>query len=494
MTTLTDIAGWADGLRQLASRLARHFARSEPRQRVFAYLRGLLAPIERKNGWQLAEAAGDPTPDGVQEFLSRVHWDADAVRDDMREYVVEYLGEPQAVLVLDETGFLKKGTKSVGVQRQYSGTAGRIENCQIGVFLAYVSRRGHAFIDRALYLPESWAEDRARRAEAGVPETVEFHTKPELGRAMLERAFAAGVPCAWVVGDCVYGCDHRLRRSIVQHGRGYVLEVSSAQRLASKRVQAWAAEFAPEAWQRLSAGDGAKGPRLYEWAYRAFPGGEPGWCQGLLVRRSLSKAEELAFYLTYAPETSRLSDLVRVAGLRWTIEVCFEEAKSEVGLDQYEVRRWDGWHRHITLALLAHAYLVVVRNQAAGEKKPGGSVAGAGSGECAGSSPSGVAGGVGPGPGCSGGAGVVAVASSAPAAGALLSLDHSNDPCFNPTVVLEHFPPNPDHTLRLQSNWRTPQARMHPAAPRAPATAPPCSAPPPCAAAPSASKTTARSD
>src|ERR671928_683645 len=245
MTTLNGVVGWADGLRQLADRLARHFARSEPRQRVFAYLRGLLAPIERKNGWQLAEAAGDRTPDAVQEFLSRVLWDAEAVREDLRAYVVEHLGEPQAALVLDETGFLKKGTKSVGVQRQYSGTAGRIENCQIGVFLAYVSRRGQAFIDRALYLPESWAGDPARRGEAGVPEAVTFRTKPELGRALLERAFAAGVACARGGGGSVFGRRHPLRRSIAQPGRGYVVGVSRAPRLGFKRVETWAAECAP---------------------------------------------------------------------------------------------------------------------------------------------------------------------------------------------------------------------------------------------------------
>ena len=400
MTTLNEVVGWADGLRQLADRLARHFVRSEPRRRVFAYLRGLLAPVARKNGWQLAEAAGDRTPDAVQDFLSRVRWDAEAVRDDLRAYVVEHLGDPQAVLVLDETGFLKKGTKSVGVQRQYSGTAGRIENCQIGVFLAYISRRGQAFIDRALYLPESWAEDWARRAEAGVPETITFRTKPELGRAMLERAFAAGVPCAWVVGDSVYGRDHRLRRSIAQHGRGYVLEVSRDQQLGFKRVETWAAEFAPEAWQRLSAGEGAKGPRLYDWAYRAFPGAASGWHQGLLVRRSLGKADELAFYLTYAPETSGLLDLVRVAGLRWSIEVCFEAAKGEVGLDQYEVRRWDGWHRHVTLALLAHAYLAVIRSQAEGEKRSGGCVGGACAADGPGGAPAAMAPGVARGSGC----------------------------------------------------------------------------------------------
>jgi SRSO17 transposase len=269
-----------------------------------------------------------------------------------------------------------------------------------------------------------------------VPESVTFRPKPELGRAMLERAFAAGVPCAWVVGDSVYGRDHRLRRSLVQHGRGYVPEVSRAQRLGFKRVEAWAAQFAPGAWQRLSAGEGAKGPRLYDWAYRAFAGAAPGWCQGLLVRRSLANTDELAFYLTYAPETSGLVDLVRVAGLRWTIEVCFEAAKGEVGLDQYEVRRWNGWHRHITLALLAHAYLMVVRSQAEGEKRSGGCVAGAGSGECPGSSPAAVASGVGAGAGPCGGAGVVALASAASAAGPLLSLEHTNDPSLSPAVVL----------------------------------------------------------
>jgi SRSO17 transposase len=222
-----------------------------------AYLRGLLSPVERKNGWQLAEAAGDRTPDGVQDFLARMRWDAEAVRDDLRAYVVEHLGDGGAVLVLDETGFLKKGRKSVGVQRQYSGTAGRIENCQIGVFLGYASRHGHALIDRALYLPECWAGDPRRRAEAGVPEEVTFMTKPKLGRAMLERAFEAGVPCAWVAGDSVYGADHALRRFIERRGRGYVLAVTSGQHLGLRRVDDWVEEIPAEAWQRLSAGNGA---------------------------------------------------------------------------------------------------------------------------------------------------------------------------------------------------------------------------------------------
>src|SRR5215217_1200704 len=228
MTTQADVRRWAGEFEALTSRLSPRFARREPRQRAVAYLRGLLSPIQRKNGWQLAEAAGDRTPDGVQDFLARMRWDADLVRDDLRAYVVEHLGDEQAVLVLDETGFLKKGDKSCGVQRQYSGTAGRIENCQIGVFLGYASRHGQALIDRALYLPQSWAGDPPRRAVAGVPEGVGFATKPQLGRALLAHAFAAGVPCAWVTADSVYGADYGLRRFIERHGHGYVRAVTSA--------------------------------------------------------------------------------------------------------------------------------------------------------------------------------------------------------------------------------------------------------------------------
>jgi SRSO17 transposase len=298
-----------------------------------------------------------------------MRWDADRVREDLHAYVVEHLGDAQAVLVLDETGFLKKGDKSCGVQRQYSGTAGRIENCQIGVFLGYASQHGHALIDRALYLPESWAADPARRAAAGVPQAVVFATKPQLGRAMLVRAFAAGVPCAWVAGDSVYGADYRLRRCIEQHQRGYVLAVTSAQRLGFKAVADWLEDVPAKAWRRLSAGEGAKGPRLYDWAYlpeRAAAA--PGWQKGLLIRRKIKKPGEFTFYLTLSPTETPLAQLVRVAGMRWTVEACFEAAKSEVGLDEYEVRSWTGWHRHITLAMLAHAYLAVLRKAAAGEK------------------------------------------------------------------------------------------------------------------------------
>jgi SRSO17 transposase len=267
MAVMDETVGWAEELERLLGRLGPRFGRIEVRRRAAAYLGGLLGPVERKNGWQLAEAAGDATPDGMQDFLARMRWDADQVRDDLRAYVVEHLGDPGAVLVLDETGFLKKGTKSAGVQRQYSGTAGRIENCQIGVFLGYASRHGRALIDRALYLPESWAGDVARREEAGVPAEVAFATKPKLGRAMLERAFAAGVPCSWVTGDSVYGADHSLRRAVERSGRGYVLAVTSGQHLGLKPVTDWLEDVPGRAWKRLSAGDGAKGPRLYDWAW-----------------------------------------------------------------------------------------------------------------------------------------------------------------------------------------------------------------------------------
>src|SRR5215210_5086570 len=366
MTAIGTAEVWARDLEALAARIAPRFARAEPRRRASAYLRGLLLPLERKNGWQLAEAAGDETPDGVQDFLSRMRWDADAVRDDLRAYVVEHLGDPDAVLVLDETGFLKKGDKSAGVKRQYSGTAGRIENCQIGVFLAYASRHGHALIDRALYLPETWAFDAARRAEAGVPEEITFTTKPKQGQAMLKQAFEAGVPCAWVVSDSLYGADHQTRRLIERHGRGYVLAVTSAQRLGLKPVEDWLEDVPAKGWTRLSAGDGAKGPRLYDWAYLPYGVPPAGWKMGLLIRRKTGRPHQFTFYLTRAPAETPLSTLVRVAGLRWTIESCFEEAKGETGLDEYEVRSWTGWHRHITLSMLAHAYLTVVRQHAIG--------------------------------------------------------------------------------------------------------------------------------
>jgi SRSO17 transposase len=353
--------------------IAPRFGREEVRKRAKRYLGGLFAPVPRRNAWQLAEQLGELNPDGVQRLFNAARWDADQVRDDLQRYAVEQLGAAQAVLVVDETGFLKKGTKSVGVQRQYSGTAGRIENCQIGVFLAYASPKGRTFLDRELYLPREWAEDPERREEAGVPPDVTFATKPQLARRMLERAFAAGVPAAWVTGDSVYGGDRRLRMWLEEQEQPFVLEIACKEPLwagtatgpRQVRADCLAESFPAAAWERLSAGWGAKGPRLYDWARLPLSRlGWPGFEHWLLVRRSISKPEELAYYVVFAPEGTSLSELVRVAGTRWAIEECLECAKGEVGLDQYEVRRWDAWYRFITLALLAHAYLTVLRARA----------------------------------------------------------------------------------------------------------------------------------
>lgn len=372
--TTEEVASWTKGLTEVQERIGPHFARSEQRHRVRRYLDGLLSPVERKNGWQLAEHAGEARPYGMQRLLAGAKWDADAVRDDLRAYVVEHLGDPRAVLVIDETGFLKQGTKSVGVKRQYSGTAGRIENCQIGVFLTYAAPAGHVLLDRELYVPREWANDTERRQEAGVPEAVTFATKPELARQMLERALDAEVPAAWVTGDSIYGGDRRLRVWLEQHEQPFVLAVAKDEPLWAVLDEQWGqpradviAERIPaEAWQRLSAGDGAKGPRWYDWARvqlarLQLTDEERQWEHWLLVRRSRSDPTDLAYYVVFAPTGTTLQTLVRVAGQRWRIEQSFALAKGEVGLDQYEVRRWDGWYRHMTLAMFALAYLAVLR-------------------------------------------------------------------------------------------------------------------------------------
>ncbi len=371
---VAEIRGWAVGLSALHQRIAKHFVRAEPRQQAYDYLRALISPIERKNGWQIAEHIGATTPDGVQRLLATAHWDADQVRDDLRAYVVEHLGHPEAVLVIDETGFLKKGTKSVGVKRQYSGTAGRTENCQIGVFLAYASPAGRTFLDRELYLPEEWATDVERRKEAGVPKTVAFATKPKLARLMLQRTLDAGVPAGWVTADSVYGADFHLRHDLVKHQLRYVVGVSSTQALwvwdqgapRQRPIREVVQQGAPESWTRLSAGDGAKGPRVYDWAWGPIRASavQAGWVEWWVARRSLSEPTEIAYYLACAPAATSLERLVQVAGTRWAVEESLETAKGEVGLDQYEVRKWTGWYRHITLALLAHAFLTVTRAQA----------------------------------------------------------------------------------------------------------------------------------
>jgi SRSO17 transposase len=325
-----------------------------------------LGRVERKNGWQLAEALGEGGPQGMQRLLNSADWDAEAVRNDLRAYVVEHLAdEPSGVLVIDETGFLKKGPKSAGVARQYSGTAGRRENQQIGVFLLYASARGAGFVDRALYLPDEWMGDATRRAEVHIPAQVGFATKGELARDLLARAFTAGVPARWVVGDTIYSGDE-VRRWLQGQGRSYVLAVPSTHGIWTRAhqlsVEQLVDQLPVDAWVRLSAGEGSQGPRWYDWAcLRLSYATATGKGQWLLARRSVSDPTELAYYRVFGPEDTPVGEMVRVAGRRWPIEEGFEQAKGEVGLDQYEVRRYDAWHRHVTLALLAHAYLEVSR-------------------------------------------------------------------------------------------------------------------------------------
>jgi SRSO17 transposase len=372
--SLEEVQGWAEELSGVHGRLGPLFKRAEPRQRSLAYLRGLLGSVERKNGWQLAEFMGEARPDGVQHLLERAQWSADEARDVLRDYVVERLGTRDGVLVVDETGFLKKGEHSAGVKRQYSGTAGRIENSQVGVFLCYAGEGGSAFIDRELYLPREWCDDRPRCEAAGIGEATGFATKPELARRMLERALEAGVPCAWVTGDEVYGGNGQLRRWLEARGQAYVLAVACDEPLWGRgpcraRADELARARPPAAWKRLSAGDGAKGPRLYDW--RRVPlwrleitPEDQRWGQWLLVRRSIAAEAEHAYYVVHAPRTgTSLARMVSVAGRRWEIEAGFEAAKGECGLDHYEVRKYPAWYRHITLALLAHAVLVALRRR-----------------------------------------------------------------------------------------------------------------------------------
>jgi SRSO17 transposase len=307
----------------------------------------------------IAEQAGDLTPDGMQRLLNFYSWDADAVRDDLRGYVLNHLGDPSGVMVADETGFLKKGTKSAGVQRQYSGTAGRIENCQLGVFLTYVSREGRALIDRELYLPESWTADRERCREAGIGEEVDFATKPELARRMLERARDTGALFSWFTADEAYGDNPGLRAYLEDQDINYVMAISCDQRFSTPTGRMRADELARMApkrgWQRLSAGEGSKGQRLYDWLF-IDPGND---IHQLLLRRSISKPSELAYYIIHTNTPTPLVELVRVAGARWGVEETFQFTKNETGLDHYQVRKYHAWYRHITLSMLAAAFLAV---------------------------------------------------------------------------------------------------------------------------------------
>jgi SRSO17 transposase len=364
-------------LDRVHARIAGRFARSEPRERVREYVSGLVAGLERKNGWTLAERSGAVGPDGMQRLLRRAGWDIDGVRDDLRDYVIEYLGDPGGVLIVDDTGFLKKGTRSAGVQRQYSGTAGRTENCQIGTFLAYASARGHALVDRELYLPESWTDDRERCRAAGVPDEVAFATKPRQSMAMLARAFAAGVPFAWVTADEAYGQVKYLRVWLEEHEASYVLATRCSDTLITagghqRRADQLVTDLDARAWRRISAGAGAHGPREYDWARIPI---RIGWARGrghwLLARRSISDPGQIAYFICYGPRRSSLADLAWIAGARWRIEECFQQAKNDAGLDHYQVRTWRAWYAHITLSMLAHAWLAVARSLAAkGEPVP----------------------------------------------------------------------------------------------------------------------------
>jgi SRSO17 transposase len=364
-----DVVSWQDELDHLLGRVGGRFGRSEPRKRARRYVGGLVAGLERKNGWTLAEHAGEVSPDGMQRLLRWADWDVDGVRDDVRDYVVDRLGDPGAVLAVDDTGFIKKGVRSAGVQRQYTGTSGKKDNCQIGTFLAYIAPTGHALIDRHLYLPGGWTTDPHRRGEAGVPEEVEFQTKPRVAIAMLQRALQAGVPFAWFTADEAFGQAKYLRVWLEEHDIAHVVatrrndDVITGD-MRSQRVDQVVAELPARAWRRLSCGEGAHGPREYDWAWTAIriqQWWEPGRGHWLLARRSITNPDEIAYYVCYGPRRTTLATLAQVAGRRWAIEECFKQAKQETGLDHYQVRTWRGWYAHITLSMLALAWLAVVR-------------------------------------------------------------------------------------------------------------------------------------
>ena len=359
---LAAIARYADAWKELHARISHRFARAEARDRAGRYLAGLLERVERKNGWQLAEAIGEPGPRGVQRLLGAAAWDTEGVRDDLRDYVVAHLGdEATGVLIVDETGFLKKGRKSCGVSRQYTGTAGTTANCQVGVFMAYASQDGAAFIDRALYLPQEWTDDRERRTEAGVPEATRFATKIELAQQMLARAFDADVPARWVVADAFYGRSHELRRWLEVRERPYALMIPKTHAVWYQGRR----ERAEQLGERL-----CPAPALGPWACLELSEEcATGMRRWLLVRCDAEDPDEHAYFLAFGPEETTAAELVRVCTTRWQIEDGFAQAKGEVGLDQYEVRKWDAWHRHATLCLLAHAYLVVIRQAAQREER-----------------------------------------------------------------------------------------------------------------------------
>lgn len=371
-SALEALSEWSHVLKTFQSRIGQYFARLEARQSAFDYLQALMSPVTRKNGWQMAEQVGHETPYQFQHLLGRAQWDADEVTSEVRQYVTEALGQEDGILAVDETGFIKQGIHSVGVQVQHCSLTGRLENCQVGVFLASVSPQGHSLIDRRLYLPQSWCHDTDKRAKAGVPKNVEFATKPQLAKQMLKSAFAAGIRPTWVVADEVYGNDGKFWGWLEQdYQQPYLLTVASSHSVVigyqEHRVKALAQALATEHWQRLSCGHGTKGERIYDWVRIAVNcSHEQGMQRWLLLRRNIEKPDDplsITYYQVYAPAQTTLEDMVSVAGERWRIEECFAIAKDKLGLSQYEVRSWQGWHRHMTLVMAAQAFLTVLRHQ-----------------------------------------------------------------------------------------------------------------------------------
>ncbi|WP_333768045.1 IS701 family transposase [Streptomyces sp. IBSBF 2435] len=367
---LAGIRSWDGELSAVHERFVHRFNRSEPRESALAYMRGLIAPLERKNGWTLAEEAGHAGPDRIHRLLNRIEWDADDVLTDVRDYVVENLGDPGAVLIVDDTGFLKKGVRSAGVQRQYSGTAGRTENCQVGVFLAYAAPLGRTLIDRRLYLPTSWTDDRQRCRRAGINDEVGFATKVAMAKEMVRRAISDRIPFRWVTADAGYGYSKGWRFELEQADVFHVMATTRHDTVVTRHaldhpVHDLFPGLPRQKWKRRSCGDGAHGPRVYDWARVGVrPWHRPDRRHYVLARRSVARPQEISYYIAYCPADTTLDQLIRIAGSRWAVEECFQTAKGECGLDDYQVRRYDGWHRHTTLAMAAHACLTVLRARA----------------------------------------------------------------------------------------------------------------------------------
>jgi len=364
--TPEDLAEWDREFDGVLTRINPLFYRTESRMHAEHYLRGLLAPLERKNAWTIFRHTGEREPKALQRFLNLTPWDDDRLRDINLEYVMEHFSDPRGTLIADPTGFAKKGKKSAGVQRQYSGTLGKIDNCQIGTFLAYADTRGNrVLVDRELYIPEkSWCEDPERRKEAGIPEDLEFATRPQQVRTMIERMTAAGLPFAWFAADEEFGQNPGLREFLESEKIAYVMAIPKNTSVTDpaghdEEIQEIVPELREHDWSRRACGIGTKGFRVYDWAF--INSREPDI--QYMVRRNIDTGE-LAYFRCHNPRHEPVGELVRVAGTRWPIEECFEASKSEAGLDHYQVRLYRAWYRHVTFAMLALTFLAVVRKTA----------------------------------------------------------------------------------------------------------------------------------